>query len=289
MTGTDAPPLSLAVVTHARSRFNVDGDAGRRLALLGDALARQGAVVSTLVSDRDDYDSTRYPLSRSDLVRSAWHQSRLELRWRRYLQDGGLSARDAAVFVAMSGRRVVESALGGVWNGAERRYGRIAARRLINIDLSHLRALEQAPADGWVLILEDDARMADPHRTAGAILDLIRTIDTTPVVLASLSESIDPAVLGVQHLLTPAQEHLDGRDVLRASRPVTNTVCATLYRSSFAMEVARRIRSRGLVPVAPIDWRLNEVLLDLWDAEALGPQSCLWVSPGLFMQGSMHA
>jgi hypothetical protein len=77
--------------------------------------------------------------------------------------------------------------------------------------------------------------------------------------------------------------------VFAASRPITNTVCANLVRSDFAGRLAAGIRQRGLIPVAPIDWRVNEVVMDLFDSGELDATSCLWVSPGLFVQRSMHA
>lgn len=286
--------LHLGVVTHPRSRFNVDGAAGVLVESLGALLRNRGADVSTVVSDRNDYDPALWPLTRSELVQSGWHQSLLEYRWRRYLADGSTTVSDAALLAAMSARRMGEAAIGGLVPSSEARYGRTAARRLLNIDLSHLRVLDGAAETGadWVLVLEDDAWPDDPEAAAEGVLALIAAAGDTPMQFASLSTSLSHEQLGVAHLLRPAGELVlasGSRALLATARPVTNTVCATLYRASFSSRVASSIRAAGLVPVVPIDWRLNQVILDLWSNGDLDADSALWVEPGLFVQRSMHA
>ena len=55
-----------------------------------------------------------------------------------------------------------------------------------------------------------------------------------------------------------------------------------------AADLAAGIRARGLLPVAPIDWRLNEQVMAMVADGRLGPSSCAWALPGLFLQASMH-
>lgn len=285
--------LHLGVVTHARSRFNKDGAAAVLVAAVAEGLRTRGADTSVLVSDRNDYDPSTWPLTRRDLMRSAWHQALLEYRWRRYLSDGDAALSDTALLVAMAARRTAESAIGGLVASSDARHGRTAARRLLNIDLSHLRVLEGGVEEGaeWVLVLEDDAWTDDADAAAEGILALIDRVAESAVQFASLSTSLSHERLGVAHLLRPVGElplAAGSRVVMEAARPVTNTVCATLYRGSFAGRVAEGIRRAGLVPVVPIDWRLNQVILDLWSRGELGPDSAVWVEPGLFLQRSMH-
>lgn len=295
----DGRSLLVGVVTHPRSRYNADNAAGDFATSVADAVTSFGLPTSSLVSDRDDYDPERWPLARTELLESAWYQSRLEYRWRRYLDAGAGDTvgtiRDIGLFGATAGRRTLEAAAGSVLQASDKRYGRTAARRLLNIDLSHLRVFDEAVECGasWVLVLEDDAWATSPEVAGHALVALIDLIDDRDVQFASLSTSLSHEQLGVTQLLHE-QESLDLADgrrltILRADRPVTNTVCATLYRTSFAAEVAARIRSRGLVPVVPIDWRLNEALLDMWVVGRVGPESCVWVEPGIFVQRSMHS
>jgi hypothetical protein len=273
--------LFVGLVTHPRSRFNADGAATRRAEALVTALSDRGVSCELLVSDRDDYDPSALPLDTTDLRRSAAYQADLEYRWRRYLADGGgTPARpalvDVAMRVAMSVKRVATVSLE-------------ADVRLLNIDLSHLRVLESGASSGapWTLVLEDDARAADAGRAAADLAALVGLDPADPLQFANLSESIPLDRLGVQGIVTSHSR--DGLPWLVATtRPVTNTVCANLYRSPFAARLASGIRARGLVPVAPIDWRLNEQVMDLYEGGVLGAESCAWARPGVFLQGSMH-
>jgi hypothetical protein len=266
--------LFLGLVTHGRSRFRERGE--ETVAGLDARLAALGVPTRVLVSDRDDYDPEQFPLGSAVRRRSAQYQADLEYRWRRYL-----------------GVRKVQA---GVLRAAMVLRRRMAMTdedlvRLLNIDLSHLRCLDEGVASGspWLLIVEDDARLPEPDRAAEQLAALLAAVSERAAVLGSLSQSIDLRRLGVEHLLAADDSiSVPGLTVLAAAKPITNTVCATLYRADFAASVADSIRSRGLVPVAPIDWRLNEAILSMVAAGTLDRQSCVWTEPGLFVQGSMH-
>lgn len=290
--------LFAGVVTHARSRFNVDGAAGAMLDRLAVALEAQGVSTRTLVSDRDDYDPRELPITTGLLASSARHQATLEHRWRRYLAQAGGTARpagtDLLVREAMWVKRLATALGTGVRADAAARPGSTELVRLLNIDLSHLRVLEEGVGSGarWVLVLEDDAGISDHQRVARSVRWLVDTLPGTGVAFANLSESLSLAELGVEAILEPARD-LDppvdlGFAVLRARRPVTNTVCATLYESGYARALAEAIRSRGLTPVAPIDWRVNEAIMDMVASGSLDGRSCVWISPGIVLQRSMH-
>ena len=284
----------VGLVTHRRSRFDADGTATRQAQELVDALARRDAGGGLLVSDRDDYDPENLPLDRPQLLRSARYQADLEHRWRRYLaESGGRPARgavlDGLAAVAMSAKRQVET--GALLPGGDGADGRRAATRLLNIDLSHLRALDAGVESGagWVLVLEDDARVLDVEVAAADLLAAVDAVAQTPVAFCSLSESIALDRLGVDGLLGGPLAADGPPWLVRTRTPITNTVCANLYRASFARDLADGIRRRGLLPVAPIDWRVNEQVLDMVAAGRLGPDSCAWAVPGIFLQASMHA
>lgn len=273
--------LFVGLVTHPRSRFNADGSATRHAEALVAALSEVGVACELLVSDRDDYDPVALPLDRVALWRSAAYQADLEYRWRRYLASGGgnparPALADMATRIAMAAKRMATATPG-------------ADVRLVNIDLSHLRALESGSASGapWTLVLEDDARAPDLNQAAGAIAVLVGLAPSDPLQFANLSESIPLEQLGVNGIIaTRARDSVPW--LYAATRPVTNTVCANLYRSPLAARLAAGIRARGLVPVAPIDWRLNEQVMDLHGTGVLGADSCAWARPGVFLQGSMH-
>lgn len=271
----------VGLVTHPRSRFDVDGTATRQARDLVTALRDAGTPAQLLVSDRDDYDPGDLPLPRRQLLRSARYAADLEHRWRRYLvAHGGRPGRgalaDSLVAAAMAVKRMATA-------------DQAAMVRLLNIDLSHLRVLETGVASGasWLLVLEDDARVTDIDRTAADLVTAMDVLTDSPIAFASLSESIALSALGVEGIVdgpVPGGPSW----LVRASTPVTNTVCANLYRASFAADLAAGIRRSGLLPVAPIDWRVNEQVMAMVAAGRLGSQSCAWALPGLFRQGSMH-
>jgi len=288
----------VGMVTHARSRFNVDGAAASMTLGLAEQLREVGLEVEVFVSDRDDYDPVAMPLRRTTLVRSAVHQAALERRWRRYLVAGGAAGRGAAsdlvVQTGMAGKRVSQSIGRQPWKAAPDLPGAKAVTRLLNIDLSHLRLMAEADAysSEWTLILEDDAGVADLALAARQLAWLTAALSDTYVDFASLSESLSLDELGVAELLQPAGDipvptNL-GLVLMRATRPITNTVCATLYRTSYLRKLRASILRSGLSPVAPIDWRVNEAIMDLVDQGELDEQSCVWVKPGIFLQRSMH-
>lgn len=272
----------VGLVTHARSRFNADESASRQARELAAALAQRRLTTDVLISDRDDYSAEDFPLTRADLIRSASHVSRLEYRWRRFVAHGGgqphrSAAADAAFWLAMAAKRVGTADRG-------------SAVRLLNIDLSHLRVMDAALADGapWALVLEDDARATSVLDTADSLVEVLEAVAGTSVEFVNLSESLPLAKLGVQGLLRgPAIE--GGPSWLQGtSLPITNTVCANLYSAAFLTRLVDGIRSEGLLPVVPIDWRLNEQMMRMWTSGALDASSGAWVRPGIFRQGSMH-
>lgn len=294
-----APSLFIGMVTHARSRFNADGAANRMMESLALAAEALGIDVVSVVGDRDDYDPVQFPMSRMNLIRWAVHQARLEYRWRRYLAAGGaddlaVHGRDLLIWGAMTAKRAVESVSPHPWDAVEDLTGAKAAVRLLNIDLSHLRLMDEAAKSGcdWVLILEDDAGFSDPDVAMREVAGVMAAIADTGAGFVSLSESLGLNELGVGGILAPAPDLESGiaskRSLWRASRPVTNTVCANLYRRGFLAMVREEIGRQGLVPVAPIDWRLNAALMALFEGGRVDSQTCLWLRPGAFVQRSMH-
>lgn len=283
--------MVMGVVTHRRSRFRED--ALRQLAALADEAGARGWRVETLVSDRDDYDAARLPIDRRTVRASALAQARLEYRWRRYLAaaeglpvaSGAVRAvRDAALWAGTSVVRSARYLSPWPWAPVQRLHGHGSVVRLLNIDLSHLRVLRTAGAaePDWVLILEDDARTDDPRSAMDALCGALDRAGEQPLYV-NASRSIDHSDLGVEGLLGPQQ---DGIRVARV--PVTNTVCAVLYRGTAVMQLADDIEEPGLLPAVPIDWRLNRVLMDRVAEHSMGSDSCWFLDPAPFTQGSMH-
>jgi GR25 family glycosyltransferase involved in LPS biosynthesis len=156
--------------------------------------------------------------------------------------------------------------------------------RLLNIDYSHLRVWRHALATGAsaALVIEDDAQLVDER--LGEFLAALLPHIKDHSVLVNCSRSISVDDLGITQILREATMKLQLQEVrvTQTDRAITNTVCANLYSHEFLERLVAFIDRRGLVPVVPIDWRVNEFLLDNPETKTW------WVDPAPFVQGSMH-
>lgn len=285
--------LFIGLITHRQSRFNRDGQAAAAVADLASRLREQGVDVSRLVSDRDDYSAEALPVTRRLLLSSALLQAWIEFRWRRYLAEGRGNSlaylpRDVCVLVLMTGIRV-HSYIGWNWfRSGHDMPGATAVIRLLNIDLSHLRVYEEAleSGRGAILVIEDDARAVDSELVPRLLLQLLARNNSSEARFVNLSESIDNQSLGVVGILGESDPY--DPSVVTCSRPVTNTVCANLFNREFLEQMYVDIVNRGLTPVIPIDWRVNRFIMSAWKSGLINERTCVWVAPGVFVQGSMH-
>lgn len=162
--------------------------------------------------------------------------------------------------------------------------------RLLNIELSHLQLMRQGLASGasWVLILEDDAASAIPEDLAHGLEGLMHS--PREISFVNLSRSFTLEELGINHLLEPGKampwQGDSAREVIPVSKPVTNTVCAILYRADFLASLIDAIDALPLEPVVPIDWKLNLALLEMMtDKDTIA--QCMMVEPPPITQMSM--
>lgn len=282
---SNAPDLFLGLVTHPTSAFNRDNRAGKLLDQLTEALTSHGLRVDSLISDRNDYSPEDFPVNRASLIEAAEAQSALERQWREYVnvRAGTKPAKNAqsfGLYLAMLGKRTA-AALRGKGSSAARAY-----ERLVNIDLSHLRILSEGIHSGaaGIVILEDDASISSQEQIQ-VFVQVINAALESNIDFVNLSESISASELGIEPILGRARTiHADQRSkIIELDTPLTNTVCANYYSSDFAKKFCEHIAPPNHVPVKPIDWRLNQVML------ANPTTRTWWVQPGIFVQGSMHA
>lgn len=282
------PDLFLGLVTHQNSAFNSSGESTGALEGLAQQLRSAGLLVETLISDRDDYTSGDFPISADSLRLAAKAQCQLERDWRLFLISRAQFAAPTrfvkrfstwALYQLMLSKRLAGTKGVGAAQSAK------AYRRLLNIDLSHRRILEEGIKSGasLIVVLEDDASPLTSQKVQ-ALADVIRLAHRQGVDFINLSESISVHDLGVTRILDRGNtiSNEQGNRVIALDTPVTNTVCANIYGSDFAAILASYLSEDRLTPVIPIDWRLNQVMLDHPNTQ------CWWVRPGLFLQRSMH-
>ncbi len=276
--------LFIGVVSHAKSRFSVSQGPAGLGSQLHSRLAASGLAVALQVNTADLHDPSAMPVSRASVQASLTEQLHVDRRWSAYL-----SASRGPSWWLHHGLRWARRAEQAIKSPPVR-----SVERLLNIELSHLDLLRTGTAAGadWVLVLEDDAACVDVDDCATGILGLMDHGRLQPAFV-NVSQSFTPEQLGIAHLLAPAQgvawRGSVDRRVLAASRPVTNTVCAILYRSTFASALLAVWDALPVEPVVPIDWKMNVALMQMFEDGTIASGDCWLVDPGPIDQMSMRA
>jgi len=233
-----------------------------------------------MVEDLLDVDSPM--VTPTAVQESLIAEHRLEGQWRRYLgrrRDLRWWANRASRWIRRTAQRLLPPSTDLV-------------RRLLNIELSHLSLMRQGLESGadWVLILEDDAFALDIKDLSDGLVQLMREPDAPHFV--DLSGSFTPRELGIEHLLIPlpgtSWAGTFDRALMSTERPVTNTVCAILYSAPFLAQIVAKIDELPMEPVVPIDWKLNQALMNLYAAGQVGAGDFWLVDPAPIMQMSMQ-
>lgn len=275
--------LFIGGVSHERSRFaDAQGPEGLAARLAG-AWGALGLSSTLQVNTSDLISESGVAITQEVIRDSPAEELRIERQWAEFLQRP-LGPRWWSTHALRWSK---------YWASRRGAPDPTSVTRLLNIELSHVNLMQSALDSGssWLLLLEDDAGSSDINDLAEGLRGLISG-ETTPR-FANLSQSFDLDRLGVSHLLQPAAgvrwQGSTSRAVLAARKPVTNTVCAILYRRDFLADLMAEWRSLPMTPVAPIDWKLNRALMGLWASGKIRSGDCWWVEPGPIVQRSMHA
>lgn len=289
--------LFIGVVSYEGSRFPVSQGPGGLGARLAGALDALGIETTLVIRTEDAHDESTYPLTTPMVRDSLRAKLRVERSWQEFLREGvGESA----------GARLRRRAALGYWTLHQEAVltkpwrSRLdpssaavrSVRRLINIELSHVALLREAVRNrtDWVLVLEDDADTSDLADCASGLAGLM-SVDGPLPDYVNVSQSHTYAELGIQPLLRQSPVTWLGslpRKVLQSARPVTNTVCAILYRTPFAERLLDQFEAMPFEPVVPIDWKLNDALMSMYRADVLPDGSCWAVDPAPIDQLSMR-
>jgi len=293
--------LFIGLVSHEKSRFAVNQGPEGLTQTLAWKLAELGVTTSWRVNTENSYDPAELPVDAKVAWASISEELRLESRWQRFLGAGrsDSAARRVERSVHMGLRRL--RALSRYWRpwqpaGMSDSHAQRLVRRLVNIEISHLTLMRDGLASGadWVLIIEDDASTLNLEDCAAGMLGLMNqgSASESAPAYVNVSQSFTNSELGIEHLLTPVPGTTwagnEDRALLSASRPVTNTVCAILYRSTFLTALAAEMEALPMTPVVPIDWKLNIALMNMFESGALTSGDCWNVTPGPMDQLSMR-
>ena len=284
--------LFIGVVSHLGSRFSQNQGENGLAFRLSQALEAMGCSVEVQINTVDAWSPELLPITPEVGRASAMASLDFEQTWDRYLNKGNsgsfmarlrhsgeFQARRLKLGLAARSSSFTDSSM-------------TATRRLLNIELSHLHLWREGLASGalWILILEDDGGCTDLEDLARGLTALMDS-QGKAWQYANISASFDATQLGVRHLLTPSELRWEGgsiRTIQSASRPITNTVCAILFRSSLVTEIIAQFELLPISPVIPIDFKLNAALMSLFANGFLGAGDCLQVEPAPIVQMSMH-
>jgi hypothetical protein len=281
------PTLFIGLVTHPRSRFPSARGADGLAANLAQRLTEASWQVTSRIEDDNRVGPADIDLSQARVRASIDLELETEADWLRFQRGGGglpLQTR-----LALAGRKAFRR-----WKYARSTHqpsGKAMLLRLANIERAHLSLMEQAVSQecAWALILEDDAQSPDVDQLAR---DLARNIQiwtaSTQPSYVNVSESFAVKDLQLSQSLTCEMSWNTDSNVLSATIPFTNTVCAVLYRREFLEQLLSQLESIPLEPVIPIDWKINRAIMEMSRAGKIGPGDCYSLDPAPIVQGSMH-
>jgi hypothetical protein len=277
------PTLFIGVVSHSHSSFTVNQGEEGLAATLVKQFNEFNISADYSVNVLNEFDKAGVPATGSVFRAGIAEEVRLEREWNNFL---------GVRFGLRS------------WVGHLARWFRVQSfllrkpdtqeiKRLINIELSHTKLMSEGLDSGaqWVLILEDDAATAQLEDLAQGLVGIFS--HDSHVAFVNLSRSFDLTDLGIDHLL-----HSDGgkkwkghvdRQMLFSDRPATNTVCAILYHRDFLVHLVNELDLIPSEPVVPIDWRLNQALMNLWNKGLISARDCWFVEPAPIDQLSMRS
>lgn len=285
------PTVFLGLVTHRGSRFPESTGPDGLVHRLSRALTARGITSVVSIHDDDHFDPTVVSLTQEQVVASIKAELAVEQRWRVYVDP---SVSRLALSAQMTARHAYRRArLAPPWrrDPSATPAGAQMLRRLVNIEHAHLHLMQRAFASGadWALIMEDDAQLSDQASFAQALASFMGERSESPQPsYVNVSRSFDHDALGSNERLTTVGSWSESVAELSADRPLTNTVCAVLYRRRFLGLILDRLNEIPVAPVVPIDWKVNTALLSMHASGELGNGDCWFLDPAPIAQGSMH-
>jgi hypothetical protein len=167
-------------------------------------------------------------------------------------------------------------------------YRRMIARQH-NISEAHITQLSNSLNSNltYSLILEDDFIENRFYPINETLFKIVEFMDKTPdVKVLSISESFSPKLLGFDKISTNISfEDLNFYNLLT---PVTNTVSAMFYKSDILNQIIPILTSYRKYKIIPIDHKFNMAFVELGKFKKDNYLALSYLSPGLFIQGSIH-
>jgi hypothetical protein len=284
--------LFIGLVTYPGTRFPDAAGKTGLMSMLTSHLSEHGVSVTTEIAAEDAYEAAVLPINSTTISESIEAELAVETAWHEFLGEGRISlSRKIQMPLRRRARRkkyldASQAELSTTSPGVK------MVRRLINIELAHMKLLRAAVASDsdWTLIIEDDAAARNLDELTASLTSLMSSRGSAAPKYVNVSESFSAKELGIEALLTPVsswnQQHSNA-PAFSSRLPVTNTVCAILYRRDFLVTLLDAMEAIPTEPVIPIDWKLNQALMNLTAQGAISPGDCWSMFPAPIIQRSM--
>ncbi len=163
-----------------------------------------------------------------------------------------------------------------------------------NISTNHIAMMKKLSNSnsGYSLIIEDDFLISDQSDFKDEFNSMLNIINAEEnIKILNLSKSFTEKQLGIDKnklklikLGSNSQNKL-----IQYNYPVTNTVCAILYKKEVISDLIRELEKLDKYNFIPIDHKLNISLRALMKMNKLNSLCYASVVPGLLLQGSLNA
>jgi hypothetical protein len=293
------PDLFIGVVTYPGTRFPESSGPNGLAQSLARSIGDSGGSCVVEVHGQDVYEPGLLKIDQEEISKSIDAELATELEWRRHVTGTNFHPIAATKLKVHRSLRRKKFLTAGTNSDPVESTGYRMVRRLVNIEFAHLTLMRNALDAGaaWILIIEDDAtidhELLSIEEFAKSVVEFCeRAAFTSTPSFVNISRSHSESELGTDKIYVDETEWAPnsspGIRARVAERPVTNTVCAILYRREFLTELLDELTRIPLSPVLPIDWKLNQALMNMTRRNQLGHGSCWSLSPAPIVQGSMH-
>jgi len=165
--------------------------------------------------------------------------------------------------------------------------------RQSNISSGHL-ALMCSPLNNnkkYSIILEDDFYIEDFSKLISILEFVVSTMEINEnLMVVNLSKSFTFQEMGIKNFTNKSIHFLADSDYKLdiLNYPITNTVCATIYRVDFLKILVDELSLLTPKSLIPIDHKINIALSNLIKKKVVSSDCYGSLEPGIFVQGSLH-
>lgn len=167
------------------------------------------------------------------------------------------------------------------------------AQRQANISNNHIDILSNLNTieNRWIINLEDDIKINKDLDIRKNIFQLIKKMNEyADIKIINLSNSFSDYELGIEGIKIKKID-IDNENtkfINIYAYPVSNTVCATLYRTDVLSKLIKELKNMEKYVFIPIDHKLNISLHKMLKKGEIKETAYASLDPGMFIQGSIH-